>query len=121
MRAARRQFFAYLMLVVFVATGRGGGLRPVLGVNEQMSHFAIEAAHIAKEGALTRLRPVLMTALVSLLGFVQMVLASGTGAEVQKPLVVVISGLMSSTLLTLFGLLCLYRLFVREDEEGATR
>ena len=54
------------------------------------------------QGALTRLRPVLMTALVGSLGFVPMAVAAGTGAEVQKPIaVVVIGGLVTSTLLTL--------------------
>lgn len=47
--AVCRQFFAYLMLVVFVTTGMGSGLRPVLCVNEQMNHFAIEAAHLATD------------------------------------------------------------------------
>ncbi len=61
------------------------------------------------EGALTRLRPVAMTALVASLGFVPMALATGTGAEVQKPLAtVVIGGLISSTLLTLLVLPALY-------------
>jgi cobalt-zinc-cadmium resistance protein CzcA len=61
------------------------------------------------EGALTRLRPVVMTALVASLGFVPMALATGTGAEVQKPLAtVVIGGLISSTLLTLLVLPALY-------------
>ena len=61
------------------------------------------------EGALTRLRPVLMTALVASLGFVPMALATGTGAEVQKPLAtVVIGGLISATLLTLVVLPALY-------------
>ena len=63
-------------------------------------------------GALTRLRPVAMTALVAALGFVPMALATGTGAEVQKPLaVVVIGGLVSATLLTLLVLPALYLLF----------
>jgi cobalt-zinc-cadmium resistance protein CzcA len=63
------------------------------------------------QGALTRLRPVLMTALVASLGFVPMALATGTGAEVQRPLAtVVIGGLVSSTALTLFVLPALYRL-----------
>jgi cobalt-zinc-cadmium resistance protein CzcA len=62
-------------------------------------------------GALTRLRPVLMTALVASLGFVPMALATGTGAEVQRPLAtVVIGGLISSTALTLLVLPALYRL-----------
>ncbi|PZP30925.1 MAG: CusA/CzcA family heavy metal efflux RND transporter [Roseateles depolymerans] len=64
-----------------------------------------------REGALTRLRPVLMTALVASLGFVPMALATGTGAEVQRPLAtVVIGGILSSTALTLLVLPVLYRL-----------
>jgi cobalt-zinc-cadmium resistance protein CzcA len=63
-----------------------------------------------QEGALTRLRPVLMTALVAALGFVPMALATGTGAEVQRPLAtVVIGGILSSTALTLLVLPVLYR------------
>ena len=63
------------------------------------------------EGALLRVRPVLMTALVASLGFVPMALNTGTGAEVQRPLAtVVIGGILSSTLLTLFVLPLLYRI-----------
>ena len=63
------------------------------------------------EGALTRLRPVLMTALVASLGFVPMALNTGIGSEVQRPLAtVVIGGIVSSTLLTLLVLPALYRL-----------
>ncbi len=66
------------------------------------------------EGALTRLRPVLMTALVASLGFLPMALNVGTGAEVQRPLAtVVIGGIVSSTLLTLLVLPALYRLLHR--------
>jgi cobalt-zinc-cadmium resistance protein CzcA len=68
------------------------------------------------EGALIRLRPVLMTALVASLGFVPMALNTGTGAEVQRPLAtVVIGGIISSTLLTLFVLPILYILLHRKD------
>jgi heavy metal efflux system protein len=71
-----------------------------------------------REGALTRLRPVLMTALVASLGFVPMAIAIGTGAEVQRPLAtVVIGGILSSTLLTLLVLPLLYRLAHGKDEE----
>lgn len=64
-----------------------------------------------REGAMTRLRPVLMTALVASLGFIPMAIAIGTGAEVQRPLAtVVIGGILSSTLLTLLVLPILYRL-----------
>jgi cobalt-zinc-cadmium resistance protein CzcA len=63
-----------------------------------------------REGALARLRPVLMTALVASLGFVPMAIATGTGAEVQRPLAtVVIGGILSSTTLTLLVLPLLYR------------
>ena len=73
-----------------------------------------EAIH---EGALTRLRPVIMTALVASLGFVPMALASGTGAEVQKPIAtVVIGGLISATILTLIVLPALYSLFHKDKE-----
>lgn len=65
-----------------------------------------------RDGALTRFRPVAMTALVASLGFVPMALATGTGAEVQKPLAtVVIGGLLTATLLTLVVLPALYALF----------
>ena len=64
------------------------------------------------KGAMTRLRPVVMTALVASLGFVPMALATGTGAEVQKPLAtVVIGGVISATLLTLLVLPALYARF----------
>jgi cobalt-zinc-cadmium resistance protein CzcA len=64
------------------------------------------------KGALTRLRPILMTALVASLGFVPMALNTGTGAEVQRPLAtVVIGGIISSTILTLVVLPTLYRFF----------
>ncbi|UVO29694.1 efflux RND transporter permease subunit [Bradyrhizobium arachidis] len=65
-----------------------------------------------REGALTRFRPVLMTALVASLGFVPMALATGTGAEVQRPLAtVVIGGLLTATVLTLLVLPALYAYF----------
>ncbi|MCW5684496.1 MAG: CusA/CzcA family heavy metal efflux RND transporter [Pseudolabrys sp.] len=75
-----------------------------------------ELVSAVKEGALTRLRPVLMTALVASLGFVPMAIATGAGAEVQRPLAtVVIGGIISSTLLTLLVLPALYVLFKRND------
>ena len=68
-----------------------------------------------REGALKRLRPVLMTALVASLGFVPMAIATGAGAEVQRPLAtVVIGGIISSTILTLVVLPALYALFNRD-------
>ena len=85
-----------LVIVSFIRTLRAEG-RPL--------DFAIE------EGCLTRLRPVLMTALVASLGFIPMALATGVGSEVQRPLAtVVIGGLISSTFLTLLTLPVLYRM-----------
>jgi cobalt-zinc-cadmium resistance protein CzcA len=79
-------------------------------------HTIVEAV---SKGALTRLRPVLMTALVASLGFVPMAIATGAGAEVQRPLAtVVIGGIISSTILTLLVLPALYVLFRREDLEN---
>jgi len=61
--------------------------------------------------------PVLMTALVASLGFLPMALATGTGAEVQRPLATVVSGgILSSTLLTLLVLPVLYRMTAREED-----
>ena len=78
---------------------------------------ALEAAIV--EGTLTRLRPVLMIALVASLGFLPMALNTGTGAEVQRPLAtVVIGGILSATILTLLVLPVLYRLFHRRDRCG---
>jgi cobalt-zinc-cadmium resistance protein CzcA len=75
-----------------------------------------------QEGAMTRLRPVLMTALVASLGFVPMALATSAGAEVQRPLAtVVIGGLITSTLLTLLILPTLYDWFERERKNEVAR
>jgi cobalt-zinc-cadmium resistance protein CzcA len=72
--------------------------------------FGLDESILA--GSVTRLRPVLMTAFVASLGFVPMALATGPGAEVQRPLAtVVIGGIVSSTFLTLFVLPALYRIF----------
>jgi len=77
--------------------------------NLQHEGLALDEAIVS--GALTRLRPVLMTALVASLGFVPMAFNTGVGAEVQRPLAtVVIGGIVSSTLLTLLVLPALYRL-----------
>ncbi len=74
------------------------------------------------QGATTRLRPLLMTALVASLGFVPMAVATGTGAEVQRPLAtVVIGGILSSTALTLFVLPVLYRIVHRTDRGSYTK
>lgn len=86
----------------------------------QISKGAHDLDGAIKQGALTRLRPVLMTALVASLGFIPMALATGTGAEVQKPLAtVVIGGLISSTLLTLLVLPALYKVVYTTRKEPA--
>jgi len=75
----------------------------------------VEIGDAVFRGALIRLRPILMIALVASLGFLPMALNTGTGAEVQRPLAtVVIGGILSSTLLTLLVLPALYRLVHRE-------
>jgi len=77
----------------------------------------IELERAIIDGALTRLRPVLMTALVASLGFVPMALNIGTGAEVQRPLAtVVIGGIFSSTILTLLVLPVLYYLSYQNNK-----
>ena len=74
-----------------------------------------------RDGALTRLRPVLMTALVASLGFLPMALATGTGAEVQRPLAtVVIGGILTATALTLVVLPALCRMAFPEKQESET-
>jgi cobalt-zinc-cadmium resistance protein CzcA len=86
-----------VVLVTYIVDLRGAGRRP---------------EDAAFEGALMRLRPVLMTALVATLGFIPMALSAGSGAEVQRPLAtVVIGGLVTSTLLTLFVIPAVYRWF----------
>lgn len=95
-----------VVLVSYIVARRERGLAP-------------DAA--AREGALVRLRPVLMTALVAALGFVPMALATSAGAEVQRPLAtVVIGGLVTSTLLTLLVLPTLYTRFAPEAAPGGT-
>lgn len=93
------------------------GLVMITYIN-QLVEKGLSVRDAIMEGALTRLRPVLMTALVASLGFVPMALATGTGAEVQKPLAtVVIGGLITATLLTLIVLPALYKMFSSKNTE----
>ena len=94
----------------------------------QLIQAGVPKQEAISRGALTRLRPVVMTALVASLGFVPMAIATGTGAEVQKPLAtVVIGGLITATLLTLLVLPALYARFSgervppREDQKDEER
>jgi len=76
---------------------------------------AIDKASI--QGACLRVRPVLMTAVTTALGLIPLLLASGTGSEVQRPLAtVVIGGLVTSTFLTLLIIPALYKWFVTEQK-----
>ena len=92
---------------------------------EHLNHLRArgrELERAVREGALDRLRPVLMTALVASLGFVPMALSTSAGSEVQRPLAsVVIGGLVTSTFLTLFVLPLLYRALTRWEEARASR
>ncbi|MBI1760850.1 MAG: efflux RND transporter permease subunit [Acidobacteria bacterium] len=82
----------------------------------QLREAGLSPLEAVKRGAQTRLRTVLMTALLAMLGLLPMALSHGIGSEVQKPLaVVIIGGLVSATLLTLFVLPALYLLFERAD------
>ncbi|MEO1889832.1 MAG: CusA/CzcA family heavy metal efflux RND transporter [Cycloclasticus sp.] len=90
------------------------GVVMVNAINQRLSDgLTVERA--AFEGALSRLRPVLMTASIAALGLIPMLLASGVGSEVQRPLAtVVVGGLFSSTLLTLVVIPALYSFFSKQ-------
>ena len=89
----------------------------MLAFIRQLWHETGQLTESIIEGAMIRLRPVLMTALVASLGFVPMALNTGTGAEVQRPLAtVVIGGIISSTILTLLVLPVLYQWAHRRDK-----
>ncbi len=87
----------------------------IISFIQKLRAEGLPVAEAVREGAMKRLRPVLMTALVASLGFVPMAIATGAGAEVQRPLAtVVIGGILSSTILTLVVLPALYALFHRD-------
>lgn len=94
------------------------GLVLISAINKRLDD-GIEAVTAVIDGAMERVRPVLMTALVASLGFVPMAIATGTGAEVQKPLAtVVIGGLVTSTILTLFVLPAITGLVLRRRRKN---
>jgi heavy metal efflux system protein len=85
---------------------------------KQLDYEGIEKSKIAYEGAMRRLRPVLMTASITGFGLIPLLFATGPGSEIQRPLaIVVIGGLITSTLLTLFILPILYQRFFGEVAE----
>jgi len=112
--------------VGFIALSGVAVLNGLVMVNhiKQLMAEGLDKAEAVRRGAMDRLRPVAMTALVASLGFVPMALATGAGAEVQKPIAtVVIGGLISATLLTLMVLPALYLRFgssmaAKPEEEG---
>ena len=89
------------------------GVVMISAINQRVEG-GLPPAEAAFEGALTRLRPVMMTAFTSALGLIPMLMASGIGSDVQRPLAsVVVGGLVSATLLTLVVLPALYQTFSR--------
>lgn len=93
------------------------GVVMVSAINKLRQENRMPVADAVREGAMVRLRPVMMTALVAALGFIPMAINTGLGAEVQRPLAtVVIGGIVSSTLLTLLVLPALYTLFEKDNE-----
>jgi heavy metal efflux system protein len=120
---ARGMDFSISAAVGFIALSGIAVLNGLVMVSaiQDLIRSGMDRAEAAQVGAMQRLRPVAMTALVASLGFVPMAVGYGAGAEVQKPLAtVVIGGLISATLLTLFVLPTLYALFgQRTIGEGA--
>ncbi len=115
---ARGMDFSIAAAVGFIALSGIAVLNGLVMVSsiQDLMRQGMERAEAARSGAIQRLRPVVMTALVASLGFVPMALGTGAGAEVQKPLAtVVIGGLISATLLTLFVLPTLYARYGRLD------
>ena len=94
------------------------GLVLMSAVNKE-SRESDDWHEVLKRAAISRLRPVLMTALVASLGFLPMALSTGAGAEVQKPLAtVVIGGLITSTILTLLVLPSVLKLFLKPTSKA---
>lgn len=117
---ARGMPFSITAAVGFIALSGVAVLNGVVMVSfiNQLREEGLSLEEAVQQGSLTRLRPVLMTALVASLGFLPMALATGTGAEVQKPLAtVVVGGLFTCTILTLLVLPALYRLFEKKSAE----
>ena len=109
--------FSITAAVGFIALSGVAVLNGVVMVScfNDLREEGLDVLSAVRDGALARLRPVLMTAFVAALGFVPMAVATGAGAEVQQPLAtVVIGGIVSSTLLTLVVLPVLYRRVERD-------
>jgi cobalt-zinc-cadmium resistance protein CzcA len=97
------------------------GVVMVESINQRIRD-GLEVSQAVFEGATSRLRPVLMTAITSALGLIPMLMSNGVGAEIQRPLAsVIVGGLVTATLLTLFVLPVLYRWFSRKKIEELSR
>ncbi|MGB0936069.1 MAG: efflux RND transporter permease subunit, partial [Colwellia sp.] len=97
------------------------GVVMVESINQRIKD-GLEASKAVFEGATSRLRPVLMTAITSALGLIPMLMSNGVGAEIQRPLAsVIVGGLVTATLLTLFVLPVLYRWFSKKKIEELSR
>jgi cobalt-zinc-cadmium resistance protein CzcA len=119
----RRMPFSITAAVGFIALAGVAVLNGLVLVScfNQLREEGRDLLAAVREGALTRLRPVLMTAAVAAFGFVPMALATGAGAEVQRPLAtVVIGGIVSSTFLTLVLLPVLYAWVERRGNRAPT-
>lgn len=97
------------------------GVVMVESINQRIKD-GLDASDAIFEGATSRLRPVLMTAITSALGLIPMLMSSGVGAEIQRPLAsVIVGGLITATLLTLFVLPVLYSWFSKKKIEELSR
>ena len=119
--ALRGQPFSISAAVGFIALSGVAVLNGLVMITyfNQIRQAGVTVAEAVVTGALSRLRPVLMTALVAALGFIPMAIATGAGSEVQRPLAtVVIGGILSSTFLTLVLLPVLYAWLERDGEKS---
>src|SRR5690606_5573108 len=108
------QYLSVPSSIGFIALFGVAVLNGVVMVNAINQRFegGLDIRQSVFQGALSRLRPVLMTASIAALGLIPMLLATGVGAEIQRPLAtVVVGGLVSATLLTLFIVPVLYEAF----------
>lgn len=109
--------------VGFIALAGISVLNGVVLINcfNDLQAKGLRGIELVRKGTALRIRPVLMTALVAIFGFIPMMLSTGVGAEVQRPLAsVVIGGLISSTALTLLVLPCVYLMFEKFMSSAAT-
>jgi cobalt-zinc-cadmium resistance protein CzcA len=93
----------------------------LIGHYRELKHEGVSTIDSVRQGTKTLLRPILMTALVDAFGFLPMMMATGLGAEVQKPLAtVVVGGIISATILALLVLPILYLMYENKAEKKVT-